>query len=122
MKSFRPLNIFLYQKGLCRFTTQKYMLFLFCSGYFEMFDRYSLSDLDNLFVHLTNSSINKYSPTLHHNKDIIGRGSKWTLNRYVMLLHVIGNNVFRLFQYLQGEKVDILKLWRRYLLLFTVVI
>jgi tubulin polyglutamylase TTLL2 len=41
----RPMNLFLYQEGLVRFSTE----------------RYHNSNLNNLYAHLTNSSINKYA-------------------------------------------------------------
>lgn len=41
----RPMNLFLYKEGLVRFSTE----------------RYENKNLNNLFVHLTNSSINKYA-------------------------------------------------------------
>jgi len=41
----RPMNLFLYKEGLVRFSTE----------------RYDTGNLNNLFSHLTNSSINKYA-------------------------------------------------------------
>ena len=43
--------------------------------------RYDLRNIDNLFSHLTNSSINKHSPQYETHKDVIGSGCKWTLLR-----------------------------------------
>ena len=60
--SFRPLNVFLYREGLVRFSSSKYN-----------------NDLTNLFAHLTNASINKHSPDLEADKDVIGQGCKWTI-------------------------------------------
>lgn len=40
-------------------------------------EKYELGDLHNKFMHLTNSSINKYSPLLHKVKQTIGTGAKW---------------------------------------------
>jgi len=73
LTSVRPLNIYCYNDGLCRFSTQQY----------------DLSNLENVYSHLTNSSINKKSDTLKKNKLIIGEGCKWTINK--------------LFEYLQTE-------------------
>ncbi|CAM9402734.1 unnamed protein product, partial [Laminaria digitata] len=36
---------------------------------------------DDLFGHLTNSSINKRSPFASQEKDVIGGGCKWTLKK-----------------------------------------
>ena len=63
--SFRPLTVHCYDSGLCRFSTQQY----------------DLGDLDNVYSHLTNSSINKTSDTLHTDKLVIGAGCKWTTSK-----------------------------------------
>lgn len=44
-QGMRPMNLYLYKEGLVRFSTE----------------RYSNRNLNNLFSHLTNSSINKYA-------------------------------------------------------------
>ena len=62
VKSFRPLQCYLYKDGLARFGTQKYTKDV---------------DLNNLYAHLTNTSINKFSTTCKTNKDVIGAGCKW---------------------------------------------
>eukprot|EP00761_Pharyngomonas_kirbyi_P008959 gb/GECH01008973.1/.p1 GENE.gb/GECH01008973.1/~~gb/GECH01008973.1/.p1 ORF type:complete len:439 (+),score=124.47 gb/GECH01008973.1/:1-1317(+) len=62
--SFNPLGIFVYKDGLARFGTEKY----------------DPDSLDNKFAHLTNASINKYSPLLGADKDGIGAGAKWTIS------------------------------------------
>jgi hypothetical protein len=64
--SFRPLEIFLYRRGLARFSTHKY------EG----------AAIDQLYAHLTNASINKHSDEFKTEKEGIGSGSKWTLHRY----------------------------------------
>lgn len=46
---------------------------------------------DNLFSHLTNSSINKHSPTYHDHKDTIGPGCKWSLEE--LWCHLAGLGV-----------------------------
>lgn len=43
--------------------------------------RYDLSPHDDLFGHLTNCSINKRSPFASQEKDVIGGGCKWTLQK-----------------------------------------
>ena len=60
--SVAPLTVYIYEEGLVRFSTEKF----------------KLDDLENSFVHLTNTSINKHAP--HHDtfKDTIGQGCKWT--------------------------------------------
>eukprot|EP00041_Stephanoeca_diplocostata_P030511 m.924733 g.924733 ORF g.924733 m.924733 type:complete len:865 (+) comp23771_c0_seq1:115-2709(+) len=63
--SFHPLKLYLYEEGLTRFSTQKY----------------DMSNLDNPFSHLTNTSINKHSPTVADTKGCVGAGSKWTLGQ-----------------------------------------
>lgn len=73
--SFRPLKIWLFDDGLCRFSTETY----------------DLSNLENTFSHLTNASINKESDTYDKLKPVIGHGSKWTLKQ--------------LFNYLITEKI-----------------
>ena len=64
------LRFFLFKEGLVRFSTEKY----------------TLGSFGNKFMHLTNSSINKYSPALHTVKNIVGSGAKWTfaaLNKHL---------------------------------------
>ena len=63
--SLRPLKIYLYQEGLVRFSTEKF----------------DMSSIDNKFIHLTNSSINKFSPSLNAYKGVVGSGSKWTFEQ-----------------------------------------
>ncbi|EPZ33400.1 Tubulin-tyrosine ligase domain-containing protein [Rozella allomycis CSF55] len=46
--------------------------------------------LDNVFSHLTNTSINKFSPNLNKNKDGIGNGCKWTLKKLRRHLEACG--------------------------------
>lgn len=68
--SYHPLTIYIYREGLARFSTEPY----------------NTESLDNKFVHLTNSSINKLSPNLMTHKDVVGTGCKWdfaTLNSYL---------------------------------------
>ena len=58
--SFRPLKCYLYRLGFCRFCTVKY--------------NNSSSDIDNMFCHLTNVSIQK-----HGNEYNSIHGGKWTI-------------------------------------------
>jgi len=67
--SFHPMQVYLFRDGLVRFGTQKY-------------DANPDGDLKNMFSHLTNSSINKYSPTLGENKDVVGAGCKWDFKQF----------------------------------------
>ncbi|XP_053314770.1 probable tubulin polyglutamylase TTLL2 [Spea bombifrons] len=80
---FCPLTIYVYQEGLVRFATEKF----------------SLSSLDNIFAHLTNTSINKYSTSYTAEKERIGSGCKWTFGQ------------FR--SYLRSLDVDDTLLWQR---------
>ncbi|XP_063297249.1 probable tubulin polyglutamylase TTLL2 [Pelobates fuscus] len=80
---FCPLTIYVYQEGLVRFATEKF----------------SLSCLDNIFAHLTNTSINKYSTSYTTEKERVGSGCKWTFAQ------------FR--SYLRGIDVDDAMLWQK---------
>jgi len=79
--SFTPLKIYLYYNGLVRFATENY----------------TKSDYDNIFIHLTNYSVNKQNPNyknnLKDNKEIVEMeeieedneqddSSKWSLVEY----------------------------------------
>lgn len=70
--SFRPLTIYVYRDGLVRFAT-------------EPFD---LRSLQNTFSHITNSSINKFSPAYDEGKGSVGLGCKWTIRQ---LRHYFAN-------------------------------
>ncbi|CAH1799549.1 unnamed protein product [Owenia fusiformis] len=63
--SFQPLYVYIYQEGLCRFSTEKY----------------DLTTLHNQYSHLTNTSINKHGPSYSAEKERIGPGCKWTLTQ-----------------------------------------
>lgn len=56
--------------------------------------RYDPSDTSNLFSHLTNASINKSSPDLLTDKEVIGAGCKWTMDRWFQHLESIGCNPY----------------------------
>ena len=60
--SMDPLRVYVYKEGIARFATEPY----------------DLANYRNRFVHLTNYSLNKYSPNfVDLNED--GKGFKWTL-------------------------------------------
>jgi len=53
------------QEGIARFGT----------------DKFDLNQLNNVFSHLTNTSINKYGPSYAADKERVGPGCKWTLSQ-----------------------------------------
>lgn len=63
--SFSPLTIYMYNEGFVRFASHKY----------------EAGNLDDLFTHLTNYSINKASEEYVANIDSVfeGLGSKWSI-------------------------------------------
>lgn len=65
--SFRPLKCFMYQLGFCRFCTVKYNA--------------SVTELDNMFVHLTNVSIQKHGDDYN-----AVHGGKWTIQNLRVFL------------------------------------
>ncbi|XP_069035364.1 probable tubulin polyglutamylase TTLL2 [Lepisosteus oculatus] len=71
VRSFHPLTIYIYQEGLVRFATEKYQL----------------TCLDNLYSHLTNTSINKFGPSYTTDKERVGPGCKWTMSKFRCFLH-----------------------------------
>ncbi|XP_029352941.1 putative tubulin polyglutamylase TTLL2 [Echeneis naucrates] len=83
VKSFHPLTIYIHQEGLVRFATEKY----------------NLSSLENMYSHLTNTSINKFGPFYMTEKGRVGQGCKWTICK------------FR--HFLRSQDVDDLVLWQR---------
>ncbi|XP_058145627.1 probable tubulin polyglutamylase TTLL2 isoform X2 [Dasypus novemcinctus] len=80
---FKPLTIYIYQEGLVRFATEKF----------------DLSNLQNNYAHLTNSSINTSGTSYEKIKEVIGHGCKWTLSRF--------------FSYLRSFDVDHVLLWQK---------
>ncbi|KAM4040743.1 putative tubulin polyglutamylase TTLL2 [Anomaloglossus baeobatrachus] len=89
---FCPLTIYIYQEGLVRFATEKF----------------NLSSLDNIFAHLTNTSINKYSTSYSSDKGRVGSGCKWTFGQ------------FR--SYLRNLEIDDVLLWQRIYNIVTMTI
>ncbi|XP_048343338.1 probable tubulin polyglutamylase TTLL2 isoform X2 [Sphaerodactylus townsendi] len=81
--SFCPLTIYTYEEGLVRFATEKF----------------DLESMDNIYAHLTNTSINKFGPSYRKDKDVIGSGCKWTFSRFRA--------------YLRSCNVDDVCLWQR---------
>nr|CAB3267353.1 probable tubulin polyglutamylase TTLL1 [Phallusia mammillata] len=73
--SFQPLTIYMYQEGIARFST----------------DKFDLNQLNNVFSHLTNTSINKYGPAYSTDKERVGPGCKWTLSQLRSFLRQSGD-------------------------------
>ncbi|XP_067676072.1 uncharacterized protein [Haliotis asinina] len=69
--SFHPLSVYIYQEGIVRFSTEKF----------------DLNNISNVFAHLTNTSINKHSPSYSTDKERVGPGCKWTLNQLRYYFH-----------------------------------
>uniref|UniRef100_A0A2K5PW39 Tubulin tyrosine ligase like 2 n=1 Tax=Cebus imitator TaxID=2715852 RepID=A0A2K5PW39_CEBIM len=80
---FKPLTIYVYREGLVQFATEKF----------------DLSNLQNDYAHLTNSSINRSGASYGKIKEGVGHGCKWTLSRF--------------FSYLRSWDVDDLLLWQK---------
>uniref|UniRef100_A0A8C0BSH8 Tubulin tyrosine ligase like 2 n=1 Tax=Buteo japonicus TaxID=224669 RepID=A0A8C0BSH8_9AVES len=72
--SFCPLTIYTYEEGLVRFATEKF----------------DLGSLDNVYAHLTNTSINKYGASYKKYKEGIGCGCKWTFSKFRSYLRISG--------------------------------
>lgn len=69
--SFHPLTIYMHQEGLVRFATEKY----------------DLASPDNLFSHLTNTSINKFGLFYATGKERVGQGCKWSMSKFRSFLN-----------------------------------
>uniref|UniRef100_A0A7N8XMR0 Polyglutamylase complex subunit TTLL1 n=1 Tax=Mastacembelus armatus TaxID=205130 RepID=A0A7N8XMR0_9TELE len=65
--TYRPLKCYMYKLGFCRFCTVKYTP--------------STSELDNMFVHLTNVAIQKHGDDYNH-----VHGGKWTVSNLGLYL------------------------------------
>jgi tubulin polyglutamylase TTLL2 len=63
--SISPLTIYAYREGLTRFATEPY----------------DLTDFEKCYSHLTNASLNKLSPGYEIDKEGVGHGCKWTLEK-----------------------------------------
>lgn len=62
---FHPLTFYISQEGLVRFSTEKF----------------DLTTLNNVYSHLTNTSINIHSPAYTADKERVGPGCKWTITQ-----------------------------------------
>ncbi|XP_010181145.1 PREDICTED: probable tubulin polyglutamylase TTLL2 [Mesitornis unicolor] len=80
--SFCPLTIYTYEEGLVRFATEKF----------------DLGSLDNVYAHLTNTSINKHGASYKKYKEGIGRGCKWTFSKFRSYLRIFGVDDMLLWQ------------------------
>lgn len=86
--SFHPMKIFLYKEGLVRFATEKYD------------DAINENPSDN-FKHLTNTSINKFSPIFNSGRStfesditqVLGFGSKSKRTLKQLVAYFYRNNV-----------------------------
>nr|XP_028584574.1 probable tubulin polyglutamylase TTLL1 isoform X2 [Podarcis muralis] len=67
VSTYRPLRCYMYKLGFCRFCTVKYTP--------------STSELDNMFVHLTNVAIQKHGDDYNHI-----HGGKWTVSNLRLYL------------------------------------
>ncbi|XP_023391639.1 probable tubulin polyglutamylase TTLL1 isoform X5 [Pteropus vampyrus] len=67
VSTYRPLRCYMYKLGFCRFCTVKYTR--------------STSELDNMFVHLTNVAIQKHGEDYNHI-----HGGKWTVSNLRLYL------------------------------------
>ena len=68
--SYRPLRVYMYREGFCRFTTQRYTN--------------DSSNFDNLYVHLTNVSIQTKANEYNEK-----HGGKWTLRNFRLYIEGI---------------------------------
>ena len=60
--------------------------------------KYTLQNIKNKYIHLTNSSINKHAANLTHDKNVVGVGSKWTLAKlreYFKQIDIDFNKIFK---------------------------
>ncbi|KAK7084364.1 putative tubulin polyglutamylase ttll2 [Halocaridina rubra] len=80
--SFLPLTVYMYTEGIVRFGTEKY----------------NLSSLDNIFSHLTNTSLNKLAPGYRTEKERVGAGCKWTVRELRKYLESSGQRDWLLWQ------------------------
>ena len=76
--SFEPLRIYIYKEGLARFASEQYI------G--------SKVSKDNMYVHLTNYSINKKNDNFVQNEDLDAddHGFKWSLSAFCKHLESVG--------------------------------
>ncbi|GAB6032804.1 hypothetical protein CHUAL_012007 [Chamberlinius hualienensis] len=80
--SIRPLSIYAYHDGLVRFATVPF----------------DLKNVRNPFSHMTNTSINKFSPSYDEGKGLVGLGCKWTLKQLRHHFYTLGISDWVLWQ------------------------
>ncbi|KAJ3044370.1 putative tubulin polyglutamylase ttll2 [Rhizophlyctis rosea] len=86
VKSYRPLVVYIYEKAIVRFATSKY----------------TLTDLANPYAHLTNTSINKKSPTFDDAKEGVGAGCRWGIEKLRSYFEERGWDWERIWRKIQG--------------------
>ncbi|KAJ3175519.1 putative tubulin polyglutamylase ttll2 [Geranomyces variabilis] len=85
VRSYNPLVIYLNTEGLARFATVPYT-----------------TTSNDVYAHLTNTSINKHSPWLEDEKDEIGSGCRWTFARLRVWFESMGMDYERVWRRIQG--------------------
>ncbi|XP_058979823.1 uncharacterized protein LOC109613485 isoform X1 [Musca domestica] len=89
LTSINPLRLYMYKDGLARFASVKYSS--------------ELNSLDDVCMHLTNYSINKFSESYDKNEDVNAcQGHKWTLQSLWSCLEERGVNTKRLWATLRN--------------------
>ncbi|XP_073827371.1 tubulin tyrosine ligase-like 4B isoform X2 [Musca autumnalis] len=89
LTSINPLRLYMYKDGLARFASVKYSS--------------ELNSLDDVCMHLTNYSINKFSDSYDKNEDVNAcQGHKWTLQSLWSCLEERGVNTKRLWATLRN--------------------
>ncbi|KAJ3170874.1 putative tubulin polyglutamylase ttll2 [Irineochytrium annulatum] len=63
---------------------------------------YDVTSLENRFSHLTNTSINKFSPTLNVTKEGVGSGCKWDFKRLRRYFEMAGMNFEKIWERMTG--------------------
>ncbi|KAJ3013292.1 putative tubulin polyglutamylase ttll2 [Thoreauomyces humboldtii] len=92
VRSYSPLVIYNYHEGLARFATHPY----------------TPTDDSNIYAHLTNTSINKFSPWLSHEKEEVGAGCRWTFGRLRKWFEACGIDGERVWRRIHGTIVSTL--------------
>lgn len=96
--SFNPLEAFIYSDGFARLSTMLYSD--------------SKEDIDNKFIHLTNSSIQKYNTDNIDKNNPLNEESEQVGGSKLSLQGVLG-----LWEKLQAKGIDVHELWRKICLL-----
>ena len=85
---FQPLRIYLYKEGLIRIAAEKYKM--------------NIKSLDNKYLHLTNTAINKYNKKYKNpKKEIDEKSNKWNFKTYRQYLKRNNINVDLIFEKLK---------------------